>query len=89
MQVQAKGQQLNWSIEFFCTNPWCMTLLIAYQNDVQYGPYPDELNLNGEGFYVRCRQCQKAMALHRSMLFAPFVESKEGVALESNETWRR
>ncbi len=95
MEILGQSKLPVWYLWFYCTNPWCFLKLQVNERDVKFGEYPEELGLVGDGFYIRCRSCGKYTAIHRSMLFAPFVERCEKRFNEQNDRapheglWRR
>lgn len=76
MRVVKTAEFDQWRLTCYCTNPWCRVRLDVFQDDIRFGLYPSESNVDGEGFYFRCVKCKKPFLIHESMLFAPTVEAK-------------
>ncbi|PJA45541.1 hypothetical protein CO174_02430 [Candidatus Uhrbacteria bacterium CG_4_9_14_3_um_filter_50_9] len=64
----------SWSLTLHCTNPWCMCELMVVENDLSYGPYPEETLLEGDGFHITCSRCGRKMVVHHTMIYEPTAE---------------
>lgn len=87
MRTKLTHSSPSWALSFHCTNPWCLLLLNAEEGDIKYGPYPDDLQLQGDGFYLRCPGCGRHFSIHWSMLFEPLLE-KTRKRIGKQDVWR-